>query len=171
MAEEEQAEQAAEEKKKKPLLLIIIIAVIVLAGGGAGAYFALSSSDSKTESKDGELDDDEDSEIEEEMENDNSLPGAILPLDEFVINLGKKSSFLKVKMQIEFSTPELPETVTSDTPKIRHAIIMELSNQKGEDLLTIDGKENLKEIIIDAINGALGKDEVQNLYYSDFIIQ
>ena len=56
---------------------------------------------------------------------------------------------------------------------INDAIIRVLSSKTTEAVLSPDGKEQLKEELVEAINDASGLDEaaVANVYFTDFIIQ
>ena len=56
---------------------------------------------------------------------------------------------------------------------IRDAIISTLSYKTPNELLTQEGKEALKEELVDAINEALGLEEsvVVSVYFKDFIMQ
>ena len=171
MAKEEEkaegGEAAAEPKGGKKKLIIIIVAVLVLLGGGAGAFFALSGKGGE-EGEDGEEIADEE---EEGAEGEGELPGAVFPLEVFIVNLGVKGSFLKTAIQLEFATPEPPHTIETDVPKIRDGIIKILSSKTSSDILTVEGKEKLREELLKAVNGAMGSEEVVNLYFTEFIVQ
>ena len=67
----------------------------------------------------------------------------------------------------------VPPIFTERQPMIRDAVIHVLASKKVQDVLTSDGKERLKEEIIEAINDALGLSEnaVVNVYFTEFIIQ
>ena len=165
MAEETQeAEEApASGGGGKKLIIIIVLVLIVLGGGGAGAFFAMSGGDASDE----ELDDED---FEEEVEDD-LIPSAVLPLDTFVVNLQIKGNFLKVEMQLEFATPELPPTIENDVPKIRDSVIRLLSGKSAADILSAEGKENLRDELRDVINETLGADDIVDVYFTEFIVQ
>ena len=58
-------------------------------------------------------------------------------------------------------------------PMIKDAVIKVLSSKKAEEVLSADGKEHLKEELIEAINEAIGLEEgpVTGIYFEDFIVQ
>ncbi len=58
-------------------------------------------------------------------------------------------------------------------PMIRDAIIRVLSSKTTDDLLNTEGKERLKEELIEAINEAIALDEgpAVGVYFTEFIIQ
>jgi len=65
-----------------------------------------------------------------------------------------------------------PHMVKRDV-QMRDAIIRVLSSKKAEELLTTEGKERLKEELMEALNEAMGLEEppVTGVYFSEFIIQ
>jgi flagellar protein FliL len=67
----------------------------------------------------------------------------------------------------------LPHMILKREPMIKDAIIRVLSSKKVEELLTSDGKEKLKEELVEAINEAIGLEEspIVNIYFTEFIIQ
>ncbi|MCC6220153.1 MAG: flagellar basal body-associated FliL family protein [Deltaproteobacteria bacterium] len=167
-AEEKEAQEktdAAPAKGGSKKLIIIILAVLLLlAIAGAGAFFALSGSKHEA----GEDGEEEEEEGEEGLE---ELPGAVFPLEVFIVNLGVKGSFLKASIQLEFVEPELPPTLDNDVPKLRDAIIKVMSSKTATEILTAEGKEQLRNDIKDVVNETIGGEEVLQIYFTEFIIQ
>lgn len=66
-----------------------------------------------------------------------------------------------------------PPAFEERLPIIKDSIIKVLSSKKAEEVLTAEGKDHLKEELVEAINEGLGLDEapVTNVYFSDFIVQ
>ena len=67
----------------------------------------------------------------------------------------------------------LPKLFEKRDAMIRDAIISTLSYKTPNELLTQEGKEALKEELVDAINEALDLEEsvVVSVYFKDFIMQ
>ena len=67
----------------------------------------------------------------------------------------------------------VPAVLSARIPMIRYSIIRVISSKKAEQVLTPDGKESLKEELIEAINEAIGLSEnpIVAIYFTDFIIQ
>ena len=67
----------------------------------------------------------------------------------------------------------LPGILGDKEPMIRDAIIRVLSSKKVEQVLAVEGKEELKEELVEAINEATGLDEqvVVGIYFTEFIVQ
>lgn len=189
MAEkEEQHEEGAktEAKPKGKKKLIIIIAALLIVGGGAG--FFLLGGKKEVEKH-----------AEEQHEEERHL--ATAQLDPFIVNLSESSSFLKVTLLIEYDVgliskadPHsegggggggehgsggedkaggLPPIMEERKPMIRDAVIRVLASKKSAEVLSVDGKESLKQELVEAINEALGLDEgpIVAVYYTEFIIQ
>ncbi|MCB0344651.1 MAG: flagellar basal body-associated FliL family protein [Bdellovibrionales bacterium] len=168
MAEEEA--EASEDgggggKSGSKLIIIIVVVVLLLGLIGAGAFFALSGGGGDHGDDEG---DDEELEEEEEL---GELPGAIFPLEVFIVNLGVKGSFLKAAIQLEFIDPEPPPSIENNVPKVRDAIIRVLSSKKANEILSIEGKEKLRGEVVNAVNDTLGGEDVLQVYFTEFIIQ
>jgi len=185
----EQGESTPGKSKKK--LLIIVGAVLVLLGGGAAVMLGGGEEEKKVEES---LD-----EVEEQKQY------ATAEMDVFIVNLSESTSFLKVRMLLEYD-PEviarhsgahaegggaayggggggggkkeegpgaMPEALKARSPMIRDAVIRVVSSKRAQDVLTVQGKDTLKQELIEAINEAIGMEEspVVNLYFVEFIIQ
>lgn len=190
MADEEAATpegEAQEKKGGKKKLIIIIVVVLVLLGGGAGAFLAMSGGG-------------EEGDAEAHVEPEEVLE--LLEMEPIIVNLSESTSFLKVTLVLEYDAnllhgggdghggghaygggaaggggdagPSGPPGVFGERePMIKDAIIRVLSSKNVEQVLTVEGKEMLKEELIEAINEAteLDDDIVVNIYFKDFIIQ
>jgi flagellar basal body-associated protein FliL len=109
---------------------------------------------------------------------------------ERVVNLTDKaaSKYLKVAMTLEFidsklkDPPKGPAVATQQTEFaaemspysaiIDDALVTTLSSKGSADLLRVDGKDQLKNELINNVNHALHDEEkVVNVYFTSFIIQ
>lgn len=179
-----EAEAPAGGKSKKKLIIIAVVALLAIGGG----TFAFLGGSKPPEG-------DQTEEIEEKKEY------KVAELDTFIVNLSESTSFLKIKMLIEYDPAvfggatggaegggghggggagggeadkaELPPALKARYPMIRDAIIRVISGKRATDVLTVTGKETLKQELIEAINEAAGFDEppVVNVYFTEFIIQ
>ena len=187
--EEKKEEAAAEAPKKKggKKLIIIIVAVVVLLGAGVG--FFLMSGSKKAEG-----------EAEEHAQEEEVKHYETVELEPIIVNLSENASFLKIKMSLEYDPAlisgaeggeggggghggggaaegekkgGLPGILGHREPQIRDAIIRVMSAKKAEEVLTVAGKDQLRQELIDAINEATGLDEgpIVNIYFIEFIIQ
>ena len=173
MAEEEKedGEEKAGKGGGKKKLIIIIVAAVVLLGGGVGAFLAMSGGKPAAEGEEAGAEEVEEEAAAEGEGEHGELPGAMMQLDTFIVNLQVKGSFLKTTISLEFAEPELPHTVENDTPKIRDAIIRVLSTRTANDILNKDGKEKLGEEIKKVVNEVLESEDVVKVYFTEFIVQ
>ena len=172
MAKNEEKEDAEVKKESsgggKKKLIIIIVLALVLVGGGVGAFFAFGHK--------GEGDEGGDAATSEEDGGDKggdeaTTPPFVLALEPFIVNLQIKGSFLKTTIQLQFSEPEQPPHLESDVPKIRDSVIRILTSKSAQEILSADGKEQLREELKDALNEALGGEDVTQVFFTEFIIQ
>jgi flagellar protein FliL len=112
------------------------------------------------------------------------------PTKERVVNLTDKASsrYLKVALTLEFidhkvkdppkgeaiklQQEEFAKDLAGYTAVIDDALVTTLSSKSSADLLKADGKESLKNELIDRVNHSLHDEEkVVNVYFTSFIIQ
>lgn len=187
--DEEQTEGQAEEAPKKKggkMMLIIIIAVVVLLGGGGGAAFFLMSGGDEAKDENEQVD----------------ITYKTIELRPFVVNLADNTSYLKVVLLLEYDpslvgesrggafggggaaiggagsrqdpiSGQLPGALKEREPMIRDAVITLIASKTRQELLTVEGKETLKEELLEVINDAGGLDEaaIVGVYFLEFIIQ
>lgn len=189
MAKEEKPEAEATEapkKSKKKLMIFGAVGLVVVALLAVGVPMMLGGGDA---------------EHEEEVEEAPTVYMQA-KLETFIVNLSQAKNFLKVTMLIEYDPAALhpageeghgggggyggggsgggaadptalPPELKAKEPQIRDAVIKVLSSKKAEDVLTPEGKETLKEELVEAINESVGFDEppVTNVYFTEFIVQ
>ena len=176
-AEAKEGEVAPPKKSKK--LVLIVVGGLVLLLVGVGGFFALGSKEEV---------------VEEEEPKEEVKTYETIEFDPFIVNLSENASFLKVKLLVEYDPsifakyeaegahgsgggeakgPVMPGKMVARYPIIRDAVIRILSSKTATELLTLDGKDTLKEELVEAINTAIGLDEgpVVGVYYVEFMIQ
>ena len=148
-------------------MLIIIISVVVLFMGTVGAgFFILWNKINQIPQNPAIA---EDVAVEEE-END---IGPLYSLDTMIVNLadhgGKR--YLRVTMALELSDPDALSTIESRLPQIRDAILMILPTKKYGDVSTTEGKIALRSEVMEKINSLMTKGQVNNIYFTEFVVQ
>ena len=112
------------------------------------------------------------------------------PTKERIVNLTDKAAtkYLKVSLTLEFIDTKLKDPpkgpavlaqqtefaaeMSGHTAVIDDALVTTLSSKSSTDLLKSDGKEALKNELMDRVNHALHDEEkVVNVYFTGFIIQ
>jgi flagellar FliL protein len=172
--------------KKKSSKLMIVLPLALVIAGGAGAYFAglLPFGAKKDDAEHAEANADKAAESSA-AEHGKEKPvvkgaaktvkggGALRPLDPFIANLADEGGnrYLKATMQIEFSGQTVPESFDAHLPQIRDLILTLLSSRTFDQIRTPDGKQNLREDVIERINHALEQDAAKAVYFTEFIVQ
>jgi flagellar FliL protein len=109
---------------------------------------------------------------------------------ERIVNLTDKATtkYLKVSLTLEFIDSKLKDPpkgpavlvqqtefaaeMSGHTAVIDDALVTTLSSKSSSDLLKTDGKDTLKNELMDKVNHALHDEEkVVNVYFTSFIIQ
>ncbi len=173
----ENQEVVTEKKGGGNILLIVIVALLatLVIGGAAAAYFMLND--------DKEVIDDANKATQTapvakttkttSRVTDYSKIGPMYPMDQFIVNLYNEGSsrYLKTTINFELSSEELSAEMDKKKPLIRDIVIKALSAKTYEEISTIKGKENLKDEIVSKVNQVLTDGQVNNLFFTDFVIQ
>lgn len=166
-AEEVKEEKSPPKKAKSKLLLILVIGVLLVALLGVGGFIVYK------QVMGGGDDADKKTETEAAAKKEASKIGVVTGVDPFIVNLKGESGkrYIKVTMQLELSNKEGIEEVKQRMPQIKDAVITVLSDKTTEDLLTVEGKFQLKEQILTRVNILLQTGVVKNVYFVEFVIQ
>ena len=94
-------------------------------------------------------------------------------LEPFILNIGDTagSRYAKMGISIDLSAPTLAELVKARTAPIRDAVIMIVTAKTAQDIMSAEGRMQLKDELLDRINGVLGYKAVKALYFTDFVVQ
>ena len=168
-------EKGLEEKlaKKSNKLLIIIFLVSGLAvGGGAAIFLVLENMifDDKIEvveeNKAGEK-------INVEKKDGIDDLGPIMSLKPLIVNLSGAGgrNYLKIEITLEFDSALVQTEVKNKMPLIKDSLILLLATKSFESIQTAEGKLMLKHEIITRLNRFLSTGVVQNLYFTNFVVQ
>ena len=188
MAEEETTEEKTEapaEKKSGSMLLIIIIVVLILLilVGAVVAILMMGGDDSSQQSSQNVQQNQPKQRMQQQNQSQgranlqSATPfveiGTMFPLDTFTVNLLSDSGkrYLKVEMNLELGSEELGAELDSKTPVIRDTIIRLLSSKSLEEISTAKGKGKLKQQIVDQLNMRLRDGQINNVYFTEFVVQ
>ena len=147
-----------EEKKSRGMLTIIVVGLVMLLAGGGAAWFFLSGDNEET------------AEVEEG-------PDALvfLGLDNFLVNLANTEGRHYLRVGIDLG---LEHEVEADAEEfellialVRDTILLVLGTWESEALLTPEGKGDLKEDILQALDERLPELGVSEVYFNDFLVQ
>ena len=176
MAEEEEKEDDKKEGgKSSNMVLIIIIAVLVLVLVIGGIVTFMLSGDDEAQQMDqsSEQMSKSASPKKQKKRMESLTVGPMYPLDNFIVNLLSDSGrrFLKTQINLEMDTEDLAAELDSKVPVIRDIIIRVLTSKTLEEISTAKGKDKLKDALVNQLNMRLQDGEVNNLYFTEFVIQ
>lgn len=99
----------------------------------------------------------------------------IIPLEPFTVNLADTDSvrFLRAAFQLGMAEEmkEVPGKDSIEISTIRDVILGVLSSKTTDQVMSTDGKENLREEIRVIINDRLPKNRVAEVFIVDFVVQ
>ncbi len=182
MAEEE----TKEEKPKKSgggkglvigLVVVIVILLLSVIGGGFFLYSSgvFSDAPQATISKDGEAKADA---------GDDSKEFFKVPINDLVLNITNskgREKLMKLSFSLKSTEPTIEAIVEAYKAEIIDVVIQQISARSSEELLTVGGKELLKEELVEEINMVLNeatatnedikKNNIKKLYFTTFVIK
>ena len=117
--------------------------------------------------------------VEENVPSEESKPvkkvkkNLMFNLDPFIVNLAKSGGnrFLKAKISLEMSSPEVRRELKKNIQKITDSVLLLLSAKVFEDVYSVQGKFTIKGEITSRVNQFLTKGQVKGAYFTEFIIQ
>ncbi|MDX1294998.1 MAG: flagellar basal body-associated FliL family protein [Sulfurimonadaceae bacterium] len=95
-------------------------------------------------------------------------------LGDFTTNIvagGKSTKFLKTKVSVRTSDEDVSEEIKKRNVVIRDSVIKALSSKQFEQVATQRGKLLLKDEVSETLNGILSEGEVEEVFFTEFIIQ
>ncbi len=174
--EDDDKEQAAPAPGKKKLsmgkIIIILVTVLVLVGGGVGAYFYFGKThkeDVTTAAGKGAGD-----------KGANSVKAAPVYYafdPAFVVNFQDSSAvrFLQVTIEVMSRDPLAIEAVKTHMPVIRNSLVLLLSSQTPENIMTREGKEKIRSDALKEIQKVMteqtGSPSIEAVYFTGFVMQ
>ncbi|MFT5133768.1 MAG: flagellar FliL protein [Gammaproteobacteria bacterium] len=161
-------------KKSKLRLIIILISVLVLSAGGGAFYFMKIAAPEDTladgENVEGDGESDEEVEVMD-------TPYYFSLNPPFVVNFAGKSraKFLQINIDGLTRVPSVKEDITTHLPHIRNNIVFILSSKRYEDLITPEGKDDLRKQVLKEVRSILKKEtgngDVEDIYFTSFVMQ
>ena len=161
-----------------------VAGALVLGGGGFFAYRALFSpgaadqahAEGKEEHKEEKAEEKGEAKAGEHGAPAPTVQAAIGPvyaMEPFVVNLADpgRPRYLKLVLQMELDTPQAAAELDVLKPKARDALLMLLSSKTAEEMVTVGGKETLRNEVIRRVNAFLAQGKVTEVYFTEFVVQ
>lgn len=165
---EGKAEESAKGGMNKKMLLLVLLALLVVGGAG---FFLMSGGEpeKKWKSEDRHAE----AEMEAEHESDLGFIGPVIDLEPFVVNLADPDQlrYLKVAIKLQLDRPQEETDFTIKLPAIRDALLVLLTSKESRSLRTVDGKMLVRHEIGGRVNTIMKKGKIQQVYFTEFIIQ
>ena len=162
MAEEKEEVKDTDEKQapKKSKLKLVILGVVVLFIG-AGGYFGYSKYQKGNAGK---------ADVKK-----TAKVSITYPLKSFVVNLldkkGVGQRYLKVTINLEVGSEEDKLLIENHIPQLRDTILLLLSSQTLKEINTMEGKLELKQVLLSRMKQILGDGVVRRIYFTEFVVQ
>jgi flagellar FliL protein len=149
------------------LWLILIIVLVVLLGGGGAAGWMLFNKHSKPATGD--------KTVADTAAPKRAEKPVFLDLDSFTVNLEGGDRLLYVGMTLQLGDEATQEFLRAHLPQVRNRMLMVLSGQDADALITSDGKQKLAEAIraslLKQFAGAQPALLVDKVLFTQFIVQ
>jgi len=99
--------------------------------------------------------------------------GHIYKMEPFLVNLVDPAQlrYLKITLHVESNQEKADEEYEKRLPQLRDAILIILSSKNYKDIMESEGKTSLREEIKTRMNQLLVGLKVQNIYFTEFVVQ
>ena len=180
------AEEATEEKKEsgggnKGLLIILIVLIVLLLGAvgfiGWYVFMGQKQDDPNAPKQEKQV-------KKEEAGEDENAQTFTAEVKDMVVNVTTAKGRIKLmKLSLALTSPEptIEQIVQNNEPEIKDAVIRAVSARTAEELLTVAGKELLKEELLNDINEIINeatmanpdikKNIVKKIYFTAFVMR
>ncbi len=165
MAKEKEKETPEKQSRSKNKLFLIGVPILVLLifGTAAGAYFlgAFNGGGGGAEASAGR------------SSGENKSLGPLLEMEDLVVNITHKDStrFLKVGITLEAADKESSDAIKRRLPQITDAVLLMVGNKSFDEIKDLQGKMQLKADLLARIQELSGNGKVENLFFTDFVVQ
>jgi flagellar FliL protein len=97
----------------------------------------------------------------------------IFPLEPFIVNIydGQDLRYLKLKVELEMANGGVKSELDAKMASIRDAVLMLLTTKTLRDIQDLQGKNQLREEILNAVGKILTPGKVTKVLFTDFVVQ
>ena len=102
-----------------------------------------------------------------------AMVGTMYALDSFIVNIGDRDRdrYLKLKAELELSKGAVAEEIEQRMPQIRDLIISLLGSKSFDEIRSIEGKDLLREEVLQRINALLVTGKARSVFFTEFVVQ
>ncbi len=169
----EEGQKTKPEKSGGSPLVVILLALNMLLVAGVGAYVVFFGGIGQAPEKANDTVEAEQTEESDEKKDTGVTIGPIVEMQPFLVNLDEPGTnrYLKASIQLELDGPNgQTEAQTRQVP-LRDLIITYLSSLNYSQTQGVVNKEIIRTSMIKQINEVLRQGKVNNLYFTEFVIQ
>ncbi|MCL2789976.1 MAG: flagellar basal body-associated FliL family protein [Desulfobulbus sp.] len=170
MAERKTEQTSGQKKGGKQKLITIVVVVLLLLGGGGGYYFLYKPYQEKMQHKQPE--ESKAAGLIKPITPETKI-GPIVEIKEFVVNIISTDvqHYVKASLSLELDRDSAVDEVNKRMPQIRDTILLIISNKTPEEVLDVQGKNQVKAELKSSINSFLKTGKIENIYLTDFVVQ
>jgi flagellar FliL protein len=156
-------------KSFKVLIIVGVLAVVLVSGGAVVWHVFLAPQPSEESSIVGKIR----NLWGGEKKSSDAGQGHIYKMEPVLVNLVDPGQlrYLKITLHVESNQEKENEEYEKRLPQLRDAILIILSSKNYKDIMESEGKTSLREEIKTRMNQLLVGLKVQNIYFTEFVVQ
>ncbi|HJE02287.1 flagellar basal body-associated protein FliL [Aliarcobacter thereius] len=156
------------------ILLLITFVILLIVAVAVATFFLFSNMGTSKASVENET------KVENITQSSGSEAKFKAEVNDLVLNLTDtrgREKILKLSFSIRSSEATIEEIVTNHLAEITDIVITQVSSRSSEELLTVGGKNILKDELISELNGIMnyarktGGNIVNNIFFTAFVIK
>lgn len=163
MAKKQELKENQKSSKNKIFFIGIPLLIFLVVGGGLAAYFyggfnGFRSAEAGSQQSTAQI---------------NESLGPLLKMEDLVVNIMHKDTtrFLKMGITLEAKDKESSLRINNRMPQITDAVLLLVGNKNFDQIKDLQGKLQLKADLIAHLNSLLGSDELNDIFFTDFVVQ
>ena len=165
---------------KKKLIIIgaavavaVVLAIVVFMMMGKGDKTAKEGAEAGTEAKAGETKTEAGGHGGAAKDAAQAGVSNVFAMEPFIVNIydGQELRYLKVKVEMEMANPAVKAELDARLAALRDAVLVLLSSKTMQDIQDVQGKNQLKEEILSAVNKQIPPGKIAKIFFTDFVVQ
>jgi flagellar FliL protein len=96
-----------------------------------------------------------------------------IKFESFIVNLNDLGGrrMLKLTMSVDADNKDLADEINAKMPQFRDTILLLLSSIQSDDVSSLDGKQRLKNQMLNRMNPNLTQGKIRDLYFLEMVVQ
>ncbi len=163
MTKKKEPKENQKNAKNKIFLIGIPMLIFLVVGGGLAAYFYGGFNGFRSA----------EAGLQKNTPTINESLGPLVKMEDFVVNIMHKDTtrFLKMGITLEAKDKESSVRIKNRMPQITDAVLLLVGNKHFDQIKDLQGKLQLKADLIAHVNSLLGNDELNDIFFTDFVVQ